>query len=333
VFIENEVIFSSLLVRFCVEEVIMDYHKLGQKLGQKLMERPDMGRDITPLMEKAAKLDREHGSRQASNLPEPHRTKTATKQSTVLFVEWCLLRGEVWSQKKVISWFEQAFNWRPIWREDRSGLRWERGDDVKISMENCEHDMTKGDIKKASKKFGDGSEGMIEKTEKEDRSLDNGGGEPGDVIITFDGGGKIQIAYGQAKQKSGLLTPDAYGDPFEGTEIEVVYRSQGSYDPSPKAIAETEEYLSNDQNREQLMSRYYHGSPSQPKQNKKDSDISFTMALNDARRWRTLSPAKGSVLYMGKTPSERPFNDVGRLKEEINRLLIQEGEEAKYDVE
>lgn len=297
----------------------MDYKNLRNKLTRRLAKNPDLVDDLFPVIKHASeKMDRSKFA----------QIKTSTTRSTALLTEWAMLRNERMPEREVIRFFRSEYGWSVEWNEDRSELRWELGDRVKIDLNNCENTTILGSIDPEGDGRYDGAKGVISETEEGDRRLKNSGGDPGDVVIDLQGGDTLYVEEGQQKQKSGLLTPEAGGKFKEGDPdmLEVVYISQPSYSPDERAISETEEYIQKDKNRRY---NYYAGHPKRPTEHKEDGDVYFGLALRDARSFRTLTPAKGRVLYMGKT-QKRPFREA-ELEDKINRLLVQKGEEPKYD--
>lgn len=289
---------------------------IREELTRKLAANPDLVDSIHPILEHIAK-----------NQPQKisSRRKQSTKRSTWLLVEWAMLRNKSLSESEVCRFFKSEFGWSPEWQSDQSEIRWDVGDRVEVDLNNCDNPTILGSLNPEGEGKFHGEKGVITETENTKSSLGNGRGDFGDIEIDLDSGASLYVEEGQQKQKSGLLTPGTESIVTSGNPVvEFVYLSQTSYTPDEEAISQTQEYVQQDKNR---RSNYYAGNPSRPKEGD-DGDIYINMDLDDPRQWRTITPNKGKVLYVG-TPKKRPFGE-RELEERVNRFLRKKGEDPKY---
>lgn len=260
----------------------MDYKKLRDQLTNKLSKNLNKIDSFRPIFKY---ID--------EKLPDRAR-KEATAEETLQLIEWAILRNEPWNGNMMAKFFEQKFGWQPKWKNQQSELRWEQGQECIFERSNCKDEMLMDVVSEH-----DGKTGMVEETEKSNRDLENPGGEPGDIIVDLDSGGKVRVPHGQRKKNSGLKTPDTG---FGGAKVEFVYFSDPSYSPDPDRQQQVDEYLERQEGRSE---NYYSGTPmGGPKENK--SGKLYLTVDTDQRGFTAINPAKGKLLYMGvlgKRPS------------------------------
>jgi hypothetical protein len=260
----------------------MNFKEMYERLSRKLAQNLDQIDHYGPLIEKvASKID-------------PEDRKEATADSTATLVEWAIKRGEVLHEEDIVRFFKSTYNWDPTFKDDKSDLRWERGQELVFDFDNCKDDVNRNVIRQF-----DGKTARVEATEKQDGSLVNDRGD--NAIIVSVGGEPVEVPHGQRKKNSGLLTPDPG---FGGAKLEVVYFSSGDNPPTPEREKAVRQYMDKDRNR---SSNYYTGTPTTgPTEHDKDGTIYFRLSGDQRPYPVTLNVSKGTILYVGRLPSGRP---------------------------
>lgn len=274
----------------------MDFYDLRKKLGKKLAKNLNKVDSFRPIFKYIDK-----------RLPNNLR-KEATSESTRRLVQWAIVRDQTWDDSMLIKFFEDKFGWRPKWQDQQSDLRWEEGQKLIFEASNVK--------KKYAEPLNpvirehDGKVGMVEKTEKGSRDLENDGKPPGDIIVDLQSGGKVRVPYGQKRQNSGLKTPEP-GFAEEGkTKVEFVYFSRDEYKPTPERQKKVEDYVSKDDNRTRVYrSGYPMGGPKESKEGK-----IYLTVHTDQVGYTRITPSKGRLLYFG-IHGDRPSG----MEEDIQR--------------
>lgn len=281
----------------------INYVQAYDQLMRFAAHNPEMVGEYEPVFDYLHK--QMHKTRQAS------RSKFALSEKTARMVNYITLAYEKGKTPAVSPRAAQEFlerNWKHLELQvpetrQRGGPRFKRGDLMKVdaSKHKISHTM---DIYKAH----DGMKGSVVATPAEDRSLEDGS-DHGDIIVKFDNGQEVRLP--DAMKSRGVGVSKDNGRQFKdpgGALVEFVYFSQKDRPPTKEQMLQVEEYLEKGRALgEDRVPYYYSGIPTRIAMSK-DGQFYFQIRAQQRGKnpFRTYNPEKGTLLYIGRMPFDRP---------------------------